>query len=595
MTIVREEQLEGFVYAIVSNSGETVDLARVALDVLGAAIDKALHDSPAKEYGGALFIAGLAPFPDDLARGEKWVTRLPLNPSAASRYTLRLSIREIRGELGTLIEMTTGKAYTELLADIGQIQSSFAPLDGLVSEIADRAYSSDFAARSTLRTIVKMIVSVTCETVELPLSFGGRFGNIVSIEDVTFHTQNPDSNNVSDPVHDSPSGPARNPEVDPLGPRSNNMGVDRSIGMLPALDQDGSGSPQPQAIPEENGSPSPSNDYKTIRLFFGTDRASDPSVNAATSPAKIFNNRRGYGIQYGHCDVSIPGQHVSGQIEGPFVKGLFRGDPKRHIVLLRVTLKCRHDFLWDIASQRLPGDKRKALVFVHGFNNSFEDAARRTAQIAHDAKFVGVPFFYSWPSNASCLDYDEDGNQADQAITHLREFLSDIAENGQFDSIILLAHSMGNRLLTKAFLSMGTALKHRHLRLFKEVILAAPDIDTDVFRAQFAPALIRFPSITTLYASSNDWALKLSKRHNGYPRAGDAGADLVIVAGMETIDASHVDTTLFWRLGHSYIGDSKSLLSDLFYLIEHKLRAPQRHGLESVGPPPSPGYWRFSR
>lgn len=59
--------------------------------------------------------------------------------------------------------------------------------------------------------------------------------------------------------------------------------------------------------------------------------------------------------------------------------------------------------------------ERRAFIFVHGFNNSFEDAARRTAQIAFDVKFDGVPLFYSWPSKGKALDYVYDTNNADQA------------------------------------------------------------------------------------------------------------------------------------------------------------------------------------
>jgi len=41
-------------------------------------------------------------------------------------------------------------------------------------------------------------------------------------------------------------------------------------------------------------------------------------------------------------------------------------------------------------------------------------------------------------------------------------------------------------------------------------------------------------------------------------------ARLVVVPGVETIDASHVDTSL---LGHSYFAETRSVLSDMFYLI----------------------------
>ena len=125
--------------------------------------------------------------------------------------------------------------------------------------------------------------------------------------------------------------------------------------------------------------------------------------------------------------------------------------------------------------------------------------------------------------------------------------------------------------------------------------MAAPDIDADVFRNDIAPALSSTPATTTLYASSRDKALAAAKKVNGAPRAGDSRSGLVIFKGIETIDATAADTNLFWGLRHSYIADSKELLSDLYYLIEKGLRAPQRFGLESIQAEGGLLYWKLKR
>ena len=121
-----------------------------------------------------------------------------------------------------------------------------------------------------------------------------------------------------------------------------------------------------------------------------------------------------------------------------------REDPKKHVVLMRINLRSEQEFFDDISTAPPQGAERKALVFIHGYNNSFEDAARRTAQIAHDVEFVGVPMFYSWPSKAKTKDYIVDGNEVEQAVVYLKEFLRGLALNSRFDSITLIAHSMGN-------------------------------------------------------------------------------------------------------------------------------------------------------
>ena len=125
--------------------------------------------------------------------------------------------------------------------------------------------------------------------------------------------------------------------------------------------------------------------------------------------------------------------------------------------------------------------------------------------------------------------------------------------------------------------------------MFQEVILTAPDIDADIFKRDIAPAIARTARRVTLYASSNDEALILSKKLHGYPRAGDSGSSLVVVPGIETIDVSDVDTSL---LGHSYYGNNDTVLADMFYLLHESRPASQREWLQ---PRPWGGsqYWVF--
>ena len=127
--------------------------------------------------------------------------------------------------------------------------------------------------------------------------------------------------------------------------------------------------------------------------------------------------------------------------------------------------------------------------------------------------------------------------------------------------------------------------------LFNQIILAAPDIDAEIFCRDLAPALTSSSNRVTLYASSNDQALVASKQVHGYARAGDSGAGLVVLPGIETIDVSRLDTSL---LGHSYYGSSNPILLDIRQLIEFALPAAQRHWLL----PKTHGeltYWVFER
>ena len=142
------------------------------------------------------------------------------------------------------------------------------------------------------------------------------------------------------------------------------------------------------------------------------------------------------------------------------------------------------------------------------------------------------------------------------------------------------------------------------------MILAAPDIDADEFRNKIAPKLSAPENpITTLYASSKDNALRLAEYLYKYPRAGDSKQGLVVVRGIETIDATNVDTNLITLevpgietidetnvdtnlLGHSYYAENRSIISDIFYTIRG-LNADQRY-LSKVKTE-SGCYWELKR
>jgi esterase/lipase superfamily enzyme len=322
-------------------------------------------------------------------------------------------------------------------------------------------------------------------------------------------------------------------------------------------------------------------------LFFGTDR----NVTGSATRSAFFGEDRGHELVYGMCEVSIPRGHQPGELESPPMFRHFLERPDRHVALLSVTRKTPAQAFAGMAEKLAGRAPRKAFVFVHGFNTSFEDAARRTAQIYNDVQFDGVALFYSWPSKANPKDYAYDANNADQSVAYLKTFLRELAARGGFDSITLVAHSMGNRALTRAFMELASDLPNGQLAVFDELILAAPDIDADVFRNDIAPALAAAGSPVTLYASSRDLAMVASQQFGGAPRAGDTRQGVVVVEGVETIDATKADTS-FWGLGHGYVANNPKILHDLHDLIVSRLRAAQRANLEAVAADGGV-YWRF--
>jgi esterase/lipase superfamily enzyme len=315
------------------------------------------------------------------------------------------------------------------------------------------------------------------------------------------------------------------------------------------------------------------------------------AVSPEKSVAVAYGDSRGT-LELGSCEVSIPKTHEVGELESPSLLRLeFSEDPAKHVVLLKVAPEPADEFYADLRAGVAKSKEKSALVFIHGYNVTFEDAARRTAQIACDLKFGGVPIFYSWPSQGKLLDYEVDETNAVWTVPHLRQFLADVARQSGAQQIHLIAHSMGNRALTGALKDLALKQPDASRPAFDQVLLTAPDIDADVFKNEIAPAMMKSAQRVTLYASSNDAALLLSKKLHGYPRAGEAGGDIVIVPGMDTVDCTAVDTSL---IGHSYYGDSGSVLSDFVEVLQDAKPADQRKWLrpEFLG---ANKYWVFQR
>jgi esterase/lipase superfamily enzyme len=341
-----------------------------------------------------------------------------------------------------------------------------------------------------------------------------------------------------------------------------------------------------EAHPSKTDAETTGSKYALIRTFFATDR----NLTGKTNPKKMFGADRA-ALKYGTCDVSIPRDHRMGELEAPSIFKLeFREDPTKHVSLMAAKVIDKNEYFRQLSERVMNSKVKQAFLFIHGYNVTFEDAARRTAQISYDLGFDGAPVFYSWPSQGSVPAYTIDEQNIEWAQSNIRLFLDDFFTRSKAKQIYLIAHSMGNRGLTKALAEILRE-KPEHRAKLQEIILTAPDIDADVFKRDIAPALTSNGRPITLYASSKDNALKASKKVHGYSRAGDSGQNIVIIEGVETIDATNVSTSF---LGHSYFAEDRSVLSDIYYLLSTRQRADRRFGLRRVDSS-SGRYWKLEQ
>jgi len=164
---------------------------------------------------------------------------------------------------------------------------------------------------------------------------------------------------------------------------------------------------------------------------------------------------------------------------------------------------------------------REALVFVHGYNTRFDESVVRFAQIVDDTRFEGVPILFSWPSRGEFSDYGYDKDSANYSRDALEGVLTSLSRERSISGIDIIGHSMGGWLTMETLRSLAVANDQTTLNRINKVVLAAPDVDMDVFRMQVA-RLGPLAKRMTVYVSSDDYALRMSGRLFGDKvRAGD--------------------------------------------------------------------------
>jgi esterase/lipase superfamily enzyme len=335
------------------------------------------------------------------------------------------------------------------------------------------------------------------------------------------------------------------------------------------------GLPVPGKFPLKTGRYQQSNGFATVRVFYGTNRA--PSGEA--KPALYYGKARGE-LQYGYLDVTIPQTHKEAELETQprWAEYIYDVSQSRsRYVLLDKVAPLRKDAFLQALRQEIKGARSKdVFVFVHGFNSTFEDAARRAAQLVYDLDFDGTPMLYSWPSQGSATAYAVDEASVGISGRKMAEFLENVVTQSGAERIHLLAHSMGNRALIEAlqtYLAKRAPENRQHI--FGQVVFTAPDVDRDYFMDAIEPLRVSADRIT-LYASDNDYALRSSQFLHGAPRAGTAGDVIIRLAGLDSIDMSAVPADV---LGHTYFAANAGAIFDIFRLLWRGDAPPQRCGM----------------
>lgn len=276
----------------------------------------------------------------------------------------------------------------------------------------------------------------------------------------------------------------------------------------------------------------PGSETPSIRqIFVGATRAIDPQT-------RMFLSDRGNGTVYARYDVSVPPVREPGDVTWP--ERHEQPDPALHFLVDDAVIYTGADpFRRAIQAEMAADPGREAVIFVHGFNNTFTESLFRFAQIASDLDLPGVAVHYAWPSSGSPLAYARDRDSALLARDGL-ELLIEELESAGVRQITLVAHSMGAQLTMEALRQIAIA-RSSALDRIAGVLLISPDIDVSLFRAQ-AERIERLPQPFIIFSSERDQALRLSAFLTGEAERLGSVTDLSALADL---DVTVLDVTGF--------------------------------------------------
>ncbi|MGO7355784.1 alpha/beta hydrolase [Rhizobium ruizarguesonis] len=276
-------------------------------------------------------------------------------------------------------------------------------------------------------------------------------------------------------------------------------------------------------------------------------------------PGKLFTGDRGTAISLNSVDVSIPPDRDRkiGEVQWP---SRMPPNPQKEFAVTQVAKVQSEGQAFDWYRKNR-NTKHQVIIFVHGFNNTYADAVFRFAQIVHDSGTDAAPILFTWPSRGRVFDYLYDKESANYSRRALEDLILQAVKSPDVSDVTILAHSMGGWLAAEAL--RGVAMREKSIPTkVKNVVLASPDIDIDVFRRQFTEMGPKRPHFVIL-TSTRDKALEMSSwLSGGVSRVGGSDlrpyAPLLDELGVSVIDTSAIATND--PLGHNAFADSPEIV-----------------------------------
>jgi esterase/lipase superfamily enzyme len=293
---------------------------------------------------------------------------------------------------------------------------------------------------------------------------------------------------------------------------------------------------------------------KIIPIYFATNRSTANGIPSCSND--YYTVDLSPKIIQGVCEVNVPFKHNIGDLSADPAN-----DPDQYFRFMAHKPVAERDFLNSVTANPFP----EVILFVHGFNVSFEEAVYRSAQIKYDLKFAGEVVLFTWPAGAKSggilealslsSTYKNNQKNAQGTVSILKDFVKNLHSSGK--RLHIIVHSMGHQIVLPALAELSS---EGNKEMVSELVLNAPDYPSSTFYG-ISNNIQKVAKRVTVYCSPGDKALVASRRVNENKRLGSCEK----IAGIDTVNVNEIDDSTL-SLNHGYYS-SRPILTDLYQVL----------------------------
>lgn len=341
----------------------------------------------------------------------------------------------------------------------------------------------------------------------------------------------------------------------------------------------------------------------TYRFFYVSNRRLGPGDGPLE---ERFETEREPMLKFGSFDTEIEPTLGLGMLIDPT-----EWFQNKEIKLRNVQALDRAVFVEQVQKFVQGSPRRSLLVVVHGFREAFPSALRKTAFLGHVLDIDTPVLLFDWPGNqgSSLRGYRRARQVAKASGAELARTLELIIREIQPARLWLIANSMGAQVVVDAFSQLYREADLADAQTeIENVVLTAPDVDHEEFNNRFKQEINALTGNLTVYVSSNDRALLISRIINRGLRLGEstlrpenpaqteeaAALARLVEPNSERIALVDVTPVNRTRNFHNFSLETPEFFDDLYLRLTNE-RMPQTRELYRIQAPSGAVYWVLTR